>query len=346
MREGNMVLLSERSHAPSSATLQDAVLTPLEEKRLAKSLSPDIAWPTLVMAVLLPTVHWTVVGLGLARILPLWVCALILTPLSYAHYTLVHESIHGNLAPGHSQLRWLNTLVGWVGALGLGFNWPMMMRGHALHHAHTNSHDDPDIEVKGSFGHLLVYWFVTVVVVFAIPLLVFRVVAPLQYRRAASMLRGSEPWQASAVASLTLVLLVLAIAANRWLDWLCLLFLPTRLAGLILAIFFQWLPHYPFDRTERYLNTRISLWPGAALLTLQQNLHLVHHLWPSVPFYNYARFYGALRPTLIAKGSRIEGLKVGGYACDPVQSSLPKVITHVAKDPTCGHQTVSLSGRI
>jgi fatty acid desaturase len=37
----------------------------------------------------------------------------------------------------------------------------------------------------------------------------------------------------------------------------------------------------------------------------------MHHLWPSVPFYNYARLFHRLRPVLKAEGSRIEGLMVG-----------------------------------
>ena len=106
------------------------------------------------------------------------------------------------------------------------------------------------------------------------------------------------------------------IATGHLLDWLCLLFIPSRVAALILQIFFSWLPHHPFDRTERYLNTRISLWPGGTVLMLQQNLHLMHHLWPSVPFYNYGRLYRRLRPTLVAKGSPIQGLMVGRYAKD------------------------------
>ena len=99
------------------------VLTPAEEKRIAKELSTPVAWPTLVLAVVLPAAHWTVVGFGLARILPLWACALILTFTSYAHYTPVHESIHGNLAPGSSAAA-LAQPAGRLGrpALGLAFN--------------------------------------------------------------------------------------------------------------------------------------------------------------------------------------------------------------------------------
>ncbi len=283
------------------------VPTPAEEKHIAKELSPGLAWPTLLLAVALPAALWTIVALGLAHAVPLWACGLLLAPISYAHYTLVHESIHGNLAPGYPRLRWLNTLVGWIGALGLSYNWPTLMRSHALHHAHTNSEQDPDIWVKGSFGRLLVKSAVANGVMILIPLFALRYVAPEQYRRVASRLRGSETIQASAVASLVLLLLGISIWYGRGADWFFLLFLPTRLAALALRIFFSWAPHYPFDRTERYLNTRVSLWPMGAFLTLQQNLHLMHHLWPSVPFYNYTRFYRALRPVLIAKGARIEG---------------------------------------
>ncbi|HSZ50429.1 MAG TPA: fatty acid desaturase [Caulobacteraceae bacterium] len=292
-----------------------AALSPADEKRCAKALSPPVAWPTLAMAVVLPITHWSVVALGLAGGLPLWACAAILTVTGYAHYTLVHESIHGNLAPGHPALRWLNTLVGWVGALGLCHNWPMMMRGHALHHAHTNTDQDPDIHVKGSFGQLLARWLVFVPMSLVPPIL-FRYVAPAQYRKLDRMLMGGEMLQASAVSVVLLALFAVSVPTGHVLDWLRLLFIPSRVAALILQICFSWLPHYPFDRTERYLNTRVSLWPGGTILLLQQNLHLMHHLWPSVPFYNYARLYRSLRPTLVAKGSPIQGLLVGRYAKD------------------------------
>ena len=68
---------------------------------------------------------------------------------------------------------------------------------------------------------------------------------------------------------------VSAIATGHFAAWFLLLFVPTRVAALFLQIFFSWLPHYPFDRTERYLNTRISLWPGGTVILLQPNAHPV-----------------------------------------------------------------------
>ena len=292
------------------------VLTPAEEKRIAKQLSPGVAWPTLALAVALPAVQWSTVGLGIARLLPIWACVPVIAWASFAHYTLVHEAVHGNLTPGHSKLRWLNPVVGWIGAIGLTFPWPLMNRSHLLHHTHTNTDQDPDIVVKGSLGQLLVKWLVNDWVLSLIPLIVFKYLAPADYRKVTAPLTGSEATQISAFQVAVLGVLALFCATGHALDWFWLIYAPPRLGSLWLTIFFQWLPHHPLDRTERYRNTRISLWPGAGALTMQQNLHLMHHLWPSVPFYNYGRLYRRLRPTLVAKGSRIEGLMVGRYTQD------------------------------
>lgn len=290
-------------------------MTPAEEKSIARDLSPPVAWPTLVMAAALPTAQWTTVWAGLTGLVSLWACTPVIAITAYAHYTLVHESIHGNLAPGHPHLRRINILVGWVGALGLASNWPLLMRTHALHHTHTNSDEDPDIHVKGTLGRLILTWMRLSLLQF-VPPFMLKHLAPAQYRRVAAIFRKGEVAQASAVTLAVLAALALAIASGRAVAWAALLYVPTRIAALALMILFQWLPHHPFDRTERYLNTRISLWPGATVLTLQQNLHLMHHLWPSVPFYNYARLYRRLRPTLVAKGSPIQGLRVGRFARD------------------------------
>ncbi len=281
-----------------------------EEKRIALSLSPPVAWPTLALAVVLPASLLTVIWLGLTRALPLWACTPILAVVSYAHYTLVHESIHGNVVSSPRRLAWINTLVGWIGALGMGAGWPALQRTHLLHHSHTNTERDPDIVVKGTLAQLLVKWLV-MVSMSLLPIFAIRFINPQRYKRLGAILSPAEIAQVSAVTLFTVALLAAAVATGRLVDWLLLWFLPTRLGVLILNIFFQWLPHHPFDRTERYLNTRISLWPGGTVLLLQQNLHLMHHLWPSVHFYNYARLYRALRPVLIAEGSRIEGLTVG-----------------------------------
>jgi len=296
-------------------------ISPAEEKAIARELSPTVAWPTLILALVLPLSFLSLIYLGYSRKLPLVPSTILLTLVSYMHYTLVHESIHGNLVPGHPRLRRVNELVGWIGSTGMAMAWPFLKRTHMKHHSHTNSEHDPDLIVKGSLLRLLVTW-VILTAMFLIPLPLLKYVSPTKYDRIKGALVGTESWQMAGVACFALTLLAAAILTGHFVDWLCLWFLPTKFAMLILHISFQWLPHYPFDRTERYLNTRISLWVGGTVLTLQQNLHLMHHLWPSVPFYNYARLYRRLRPVLHQKGARIEGLIVGPHARDKRSSGL------------------------
>ncbi|HTP78322.1 MAG TPA: fatty acid desaturase [Rhizomicrobium sp.] len=284
-----------------------------QEKQIARDLAPAIAWPTLTLAVVLPLTLVAVMALGFVRTLPLWACTPLLAIVSYAHYTLVHESIHGNVVSSPRNLAWVNTVVGWIGSLGMGAGWPPLQRTHVLHHSFTNTERDPDIIVKGTLVQLLLKWLV-MMPMSLLPMFVMRLISPNRYKQIGSILSPSEIMQSSAVSLFTLALLVASIVTGHFVDWLCLWFLPTRLGILLLNIFFQWLPHHPFDRTERYRNTRISLWFGGTLALLQQNLHLMHHLWPSVPFYNYAKLYRALKPVLRAEGSRIEGLMVGKHA--------------------------------
>lgn len=282
-------------------------ISPADEKRIARDLSPAIAWPTLALAIILPVTFISIAVLGFQRIAPLWLCTPALAFVSYAHYTLVHESIHGNVVARPPGLAWVNTVVGWIGSLGLGIGWPALQRTHVLHHSHTNTENDPDIFVKGTFAELFGKW-VRNAAMSLVPMAVLRVIAPGPYDRLKGVFSNRDILQISMVTVATLALLVAAIATGHVMDWLLLWFLPTRIAVFILNVFFQWLPHHPFDNTERYRNTRISLWPGGTVLLLAQNLHLVHHLWPSVPFYNYPRLFRELKPVLVAERSRIEGL--------------------------------------
>ena len=298
--------------APAASDRSMSGISRSEEKRIAKSLSPAVAWPTLALALILPATFAAVAVAGFTGRLPLLLCTAILSLVSYSHYTLVHESIHGNVVAGNPAWAWVNTLVGWTGSLGLGIGWPALLRTHILHHSHTNTDRDPDIFVKGTFAQLLGKWVVNNSMSL-IPMGVMRFVAKGPYERLRGVFSTADIIQISAVSAVTLVLLVASLATGHFFDWLLLWFIPTRVGVLILNIFFQWLPHYPFDRTDRYGNTRISLWAGGTFLTLQQNLHLMHHLWPSVPFYNYRRLYRALRPVLIEEGSRIEGFGVGSW---------------------------------
>lgn len=79
-------------------------------------------------------------------------------------------------------------------------------------------------------------------------------------------------------------------------------FTPLGVVGLMLGLFFDYFPHHPHQERDRWLNARV--YPSAILniLILGQNYHLVHHLWPSVPWYKFQGAYYATKELLDTKG--------------------------------------------
>ncbi|MCX6395586.1 MAG: fatty acid desaturase [Propionibacteriales bacterium] len=94
----------------------------------------------------------------------------------------------------------------------------------------------------------------------------------------------------AAVVSGAAVLMTSGYAAE--VVWLYLV--PQRIGLVVLAWWFDYLPHHGLTTTQRenkYQATRIRV-GGESWMTplfVYQNYHLVHHLHPSVPFYRYVR---------------------------------------------------------
>lgn len=104
-----------------------------------------------------------------------------------------------------------------------------------------------------------------------------------------------------------LLVLLASIPLGVFMPMFFLWWLPGRFAVLALMVLFQWLPHVPYESTDRYENTRVTTFRGSTWLLLQQDRHLIHHLYPSVPWYRYRAVFREIRPLLEAEGARIEG---------------------------------------
>ena len=104
-----------------------------------------------------------------------------------------------------------------------------------------------------------------------------------------------------ALFALYAVTAIAVIAAGFGYEFLMLWVVPWFVGNLLMLTAFGWAPHHDHSETGRYRDTRISLFPGADLLCLYQNLHLVHHMLPSIPFYRYRVAFSELRPLLEQK---------------------------------------------
>ena len=88
---------------------------------------------------------------------------------------------------------------------------------------------------------------------------------------------------------------MIVLAAVRF-DFLPFIFntgLFSLMVGVTLGLFFDYLPHRPFTSRNRWTNARIYPSQLMNMLIMGQNYHLVHHLWPSIPWFEYKPAYEA-----------------------------------------------------
>lgn len=198
--------------------------------------------------------------------------------------TVIHDASH-NVAHRN---RIVNALLGHGSALMLGFAFPVFTRVHLQHHAHVNDpNNDPDhfVSTGGPLWLIAARFFYHEVFFFK--------------RRLWKKWELLE-WFLSRLFVGSIVYIAcqhdhLGYILNFW-------FLPALVVGLALGLFFDYLPHRPFVEQDRWKNARV--YPNAILniLIMGQNYHLIHHLWPAIPWYYYKPAYEATKPLLDAKG--------------------------------------------
>ncbi|WP_208678585.1 beta-carotene hydroxylase [Synechococcus elongatus] len=194
--------------------------------------------------------------------------------------TVIHDASH-NVAHAN---RILNAILGHGSALLLGFTFPVFTRVHLQHHAHVNDpKNDPD-HIVSTFGPL---WLIA-------PRFFYHEIYFFQ-RRLWKKFELLEWFLSRAVVIAIFACGVkfgfLGFLMNYWLA-------PALVVGIALGLFFDYLPHRPFQERNRWRNARV--YPGQVMniLIMGQNYHLIHHLWPSIPWYLYRPAYHATKPLL------------------------------------------------
>jgi fatty acid desaturase len=241
-----------------------------------------VAWPTLAVFVAAVATWLLGVVLGtrglVAPAAAIAACAL----GAYAAFTPLHEASHRSIA----RARWVSELVGRASGVLLIAPFPAFVRFHLEHHKHTNDPvADPDHwSGRGPAWALPLRWLTQDL---------------HYYVRYARSLR-SRPARERAEVLGTIVALAGAASAlaapGHAREVLLFWVLPARLAIGFLAFAFDWLPHRPHVVTakeDRYRATGAFESRIAFALLFGQNLHLVHHLYPGVPFYRYGSVWRA-----------------------------------------------------
>jgi ring-1,2-phenylacetyl-CoA epoxidase subunit PaaE len=195
-------------------------------------------------------------------------------------FMVMHDALHF----AASRSGWVNGLIG---RLALPFIAPLSSLSsysyvHIEHHRHANDEErDPDTFVNQGHGWQL-----------PVRLMMMDVGYTWFYLRKLPTRPKTEIVEASAAGFAAFAGLTAAVlTGNLWL-LLVIYLIPQRIAMLLLAWGFDWLPHHGLSATQtenRYRATRLRVGMEWLLtpLTMSQNYHLIHHLHPSVPFYRY-----------------------------------------------------------
>lgn len=215
---------------------------------------------------------------------PDWCCFCMNVLALHMAGTVIHDASHN---VGHRN-RVVNAILGHGSALMLGFAFPVFTRVHLQHHAHVNDpKNDPDhfVSTGGPLWLIAARFFYHEVYFFQ--------------RRLWRKWELLE-WFLSRLVVVLVVYLscqydFLGYVLNFW-------FSPALVVGLALGLFFDYLPHRPFQERGRWKNARVYPSPILNILIMGQNYHLIHHLWPSIPWYQYQAAYRATKPLLDAKG--------------------------------------------
>lgn len=282
-------------------------VTPTKDEYFRElSETPGISWPAVALFGLgygmfifstIAAVHGS---------LPMWAACLINGFSLYVLFSPMHESLHGTVSTNH----FVNELVG---RIALAFQIPaapleVARWVHLSHHANTTSSNDPD-----NFMHHGAWW-----------------VLPLRWANfdifyltkffmddtpATKRIRPAV----YAYVSIFLAVVVGFVVSGLTLELLVLWFLPSRIGLALIGFVFVFLPHFPADisaRQDKYQATTARLgWEWVLTpLMVYQNYHLIHHLYPNVPFYNYIKIWHVRYAEITANNPAIQK----GFSLRPV----------------------------
>lgn len=239
---------------------------------------PFIAWPTFLLLVFSFTTVAVVWYLCLTKQMPLWQGMILNGIAMYLMFSPAHDSMHRALSSNERLNNFLLFLSAQPGAPGTAGRAFRIM--HMQHHRFANDHDqDPDHFIAANWKHAFTWWFVWDWW-YLVHFIKRREELPPAARRqfyldmaghyaALGLLFWFLPWE----------------AVFLWL-------IPTRISAWMICFTFMYLPHVPHDvptTQDPYKATAIRKgweWLLSPLLVCQ-NYHLVHHLYPTVPFYRY-----------------------------------------------------------
>ena len=246
---------------------------------------PRLAWPTLVLFLVSTVLYGLSSGLALTGHLSTGVAVAVNAVAAYWLFTVFHDASHRAVSRSDRVNDWLGRMA--ILALLPCPIFKAFRFIHMQHHrfANEDAGQDPDAYTSEGPRWLLPLRWATLDIKYIL----------FYLRRLGSRPRTEQ--RESVLAFVLGLVLMAGLVAAGWgaaLFWLW--FVPSRIAIFVLALAFDFLPHHPKKCTQREnpwqaTNNRVGLEWLLTPVLLWQNYHLVHHLYPRVPFYRYLRLW-------------------------------------------------------
>lgn len=260
--------------------------------------APNIAWPTVALLVLSLAVMGVASVAAILGHIPLWVASLANGFAMYNLFSVAHDGTHRSL----SSNKFLNETLGRIAIMMFmpvapyeAVRWV-----HMQHHRFTNGPLDPDRTIhhakwwqipfiwSSSDVHYLIYFL---------------------RHGGDQVARNLRPLLIYSAVFFSL--LAVLISLGYGMEVLFLWFLASRVGLFLIACVFVYLPHYPGDisaQDDVYKASTIRKgweWLLNPLL-VYQNYHLIHHLYPTAPFYTYQKIWHLKYDELVAHDPAVQ----------------------------------------
>ncbi len=262
-----------------------------------------VAWPSVFLAAITVISFLLVSTLAVLGVIPLWLGLVLNTVALYYLFTPLHDATHGTISGNDKNMMWLNHLVGYItGAVNL-YDYKAYRYLHTLHHRFPNDPElDPDYWIKADRWWSVLLHNLTIMLYYQYYFLRFVALKPFE--------PGNFKLAVQVLSFFTVVLAFwywLIVNGYGW-ELLVLWILPNYLSSALLGWSIGYFLHT--DGVKRYDHTNVVIFGGRFKGFLNrlycfQNYHMIHHLYPRIPFYLYEKAFAILEPVLQKEGTKI-----------------------------------------
>ena len=242
----------------------------------------------LSMVVGLPVVSW----FYHRGVLPFWVTVVLGTLLMNLSFTAWHESSHQNF----SKFKWLNHVVGWIASLTSIYpGYFARRREHLIHHrwAGDEAKDPVYSRIQSTFLSF------PKVLVDSNRKFNFKNV-PKNFHPTTRGQRTADLASNSLVAALVISSMFYGFFNVVFWVWI----VPRFFIFFIHAYFICYLPHAVEQGGYQVNRIRRGGWIQR-FISVEQNMHGIHHLWPWIPWHQYHNFKSLNSNTILENNIEI-----------------------------------------